>query len=71
VHSIGGWIVLNATELHVRNVVRLSFALRFPSKAQLEALGSSDMSRAIEVRPPPPVDKKAPGKPGAGGNPAR
>lgn len=38
VHSIGGWIVLNATETHVRNVVRLSFGLRFPSKGHLEAL---------------------------------
>lgn len=32
-------------------------------KAQLEALGASDMSRTVEVRPPPPVDKKgAPAK---------
>ncbi|HSI03693.1 MAG: M16 family metallopeptidase [Myxococcota bacterium] len=41
-------------------------------KAQLEALGQSDMSRPVEVRPPPAIDKKPqPGKPGAAGNPAR
>ncbi len=41
-------------------------------KAQLEALGQSDMSRSVEVRAPPPADKKGgsttPG--GPQGNPA-